>query len=251
MSVEELGQPFDIHTGGVDLIFPHHENEIAQSTAADGEVFARFFAHNEHLLVEGRKMSKSLNNFYTLEDIQQKGFEPVVFRLLVLQAHYRSQADFSWEGLEAAQSRLKQFRLMTDLRFQAAFDEKAPASAQFFKDILVLLEKAAENDLDTPQALTALNKAEAAVVASHGTFANEEALREFNKLLGTADKLLGLQLAAREDADDEIKNRLVERDKARQGQDWKRSDAVRDELAKRGIELLDTPRGMLWTRIKT
>ena len=106
MSTDVLGQPFDIHTGGVDLIFPHHENEIAQSTAGKDEyLLAKLFFHNEHLLVDGKKMSKSLNNFYTLEDITKKGIDPLAFRLLVLQSTPRNQANFSWKILQAAQNR--------------------------------------------------------------------------------------------------------------------------------------------------
>lgn len=106
MSVKELGQPFDIHTGGVDLIFPHHENEIAQSTACGNETkLATMFFHNEHLLVDGKKMSKSLNNFITLNDIVDKGFSPMAFRLMVLQSNPHNQANFSWDILQAAQNR--------------------------------------------------------------------------------------------------------------------------------------------------
>lgn len=106
MSHTLLGQPFDIHTGGIDLIFPHHENEIAQSTAGkDDPLLAKLFFHNEHLLIDGKKMSKSLNNFYTLREIKEKGFNPLAFRLLVLQSTPRNQANFSWEILQAAQNR--------------------------------------------------------------------------------------------------------------------------------------------------
>lgn len=117
MSRKGLGQPFDIHTGGVDLIFPHHENEIAQSTAGeDDPVMAQFFAHNDHILVDGKKMAKSAGNFHTLQDITDKGYDPLAFRLLVLQAHYRSQVNFTWESLDAAQNRLKALRAMADLK---------------------------------------------------------------------------------------------------------------------------------------
>src|SRR5205807_865800 len=95
MSTKYLGQPFDLHTGGIDLIFPHHENEIAQSQAAAGQPLARFFVHNEHLLIDRAKMSKSLHNFYTLADIIKRGFDPLAFRLLMLSAHYRTQQNFT------------------------------------------------------------------------------------------------------------------------------------------------------------
>ncbi|MBI5732080.1 MAG: cysteine--tRNA ligase, partial [Candidatus Magasanikbacteria bacterium] len=106
ISAKELGQPFDIHAGAVDLIFPHHENEIAQAEAISGKKFANFWLHGEHLLAEGQKMAKSLNNFYTLRDLEQKGFNPLAFRYLALTSHYRSQLNFTWDSLKAAANAL-------------------------------------------------------------------------------------------------------------------------------------------------
>ena len=111
ISTDALGQPFDIHTGGVDLMFPHHENEIAQSTAdQDSPAYSEVFLHNEHILVDNQKMSKSLGNSYTLDDILEHSFQPLAFRLLVLQSHYRKQADFTWEILDSAQKRLTELK---------------------------------------------------------------------------------------------------------------------------------------------
>ena len=111
MSMHLLGEPFDIHTGGIDLIFPHHENEIAQSTAGKkDDIYAKYFCHNEHVLVGNQKMSKSLNNFFTLKDLAEKHIDPLAFRLLILQSHYRNQANFNWDILEAATARLKDIR---------------------------------------------------------------------------------------------------------------------------------------------
>ncbi|HUC95539.1 MAG TPA: class I tRNA ligase family protein, partial [Candidatus Saccharimonadia bacterium] len=119
MSTSLLNQPFDIHTGGIDLTFPHHENEIAQSTAGkDTNYLAKLFFHNEHLFIEGNKMSKSLNNFYSLEDILRKVKDPLAFRLLILQAHYRSQTDFSETNLKSANNRLTNLRNFAVMRFQ-------------------------------------------------------------------------------------------------------------------------------------
>src|SRR3989344_6415054 len=129
MSLAKLGPPFDIHTGGGDFIFPHHENEIAQSTAGNGAILANYFFHNEHLLVDGKKMSKSLNNFYTLEDIRKNGYDPLAFRLMVLQSHYRSQNNFTWENLNAAANRIKHWQAVADLRWQLDQSAKLNESA--------------------------------------------------------------------------------------------------------------------------
>ncbi|MGC1176866.1 MAG: cysteine--tRNA ligase, partial [Candidatus Saccharimonadales bacterium] len=160
MSAAGLGQPFDIHTGGIDLIFPHHENEIAQSTAGKDEpLYAKVFVHNEHLLVNGQKMSKSLNNFYTLKDIIAKGFDPLAFRLLVLQSHYRHQAHFSWENLEAAQNRLRDLRAFADLKHQAAAETTVidEIQSQTYEGFISGQSREFSDDLNTPGALSFLS----------------------------------------------------------------------------------------------
>lgn len=237
MSTTALGQPFDIHTGGVDLIFPHHENEIAQSTAGKTIAYARHFAHNEHLLVEDKKMSKSLNNFYTLEDIRAKGFEPLAFRLLVLQAHYRNQAHFSWANLEAAQNRLRDLRALADLKHQPSL----AVSNDSYEPVIRAQLTAFSDDLDTPKALSLLSEI-VGRIEQHG-YSND-----FQRLLDVLDSLYGLSLAARPDISDEQKQLIGEREAARQSQDWARSDQLRDQLAGQGIGLRDTAHGSIWFR---
>jgi cysteinyl-tRNA synthetase len=241
MSEDALGQPFDIHTGGVDLIFPHHENEIAQSTAGqDDPVYAKWFVHNEHLLVDGRKMSKSLGNFFTLRDVQERGFDPLAFRLLVLQSHYRSQSNFSWDNLEAAQNRLQTLREFADLQFQplgsGAWVDKTASSV--LNDL--------QEHLNTPGALAALS--------NYADLANEKLIspqdREaFAGFLKVLDEVFGLGLASRSDITDEQKQLIQDRAGAKDTKDWEKADSLRDELKEQRIGLRDTDRGQIWYRL--
>ncbi len=244
MSTTALGQPFDIHTGGVDLIFPHHENEIAQSTAGKDVEYARLFVHNEHLLVDGNKMSKSLSNFFTIKDITDKGYSPLAFRLLVLQAHYRNQAHFSWKNIEAAANRLKDLRAMADLRWQLTDTAKSTGAIDFV-GFISSLNKALTNDLDTPQALTGLS------AVSHQLLNRpvaKDQKPEFEEFLNHVDKSLGLKLLDSQDISQEQKQLIENREKARANNDWQTSDKLRDKLRGRGIEIRDTEYGPIWNR---
>ncbi len=242
MSVTALGQPFDIHTGGVDLIFPHHENEIAQSTATNDQPYANYFVHNEHLLVEGRKMAKSAKNFFTLRDIREKGYQPIVFRLLVLQAHYRSALNFSWDNLAAAQNRLQAFYAMAALRWQASGDQD---NSQVIDAAVSALLEQAQNDLDTPQMLATISQLAKTLESSR--LSNTD-LDAFTALLEKIDSLLGLDLADQTDITDEQKDLLERRDHARSQQNWEATDALRNELTKSGLTVRDTAQGQIWFR---
>lgn len=241
MSRLGLGQPFDIHTGGVDLIFPHHENEIAQSTALESDpLMAQFFTHNEHTLVDGKKMSKSLGNFYTLEDIIQKGFDPLAFRLKVLQSHYRNQVNFTWDSLEAAQNLLTKLHAWADLKHQpAAFNPQAGEG--YAKELRAILD-AAQDDANTAEAL--------AHVAALATAGEEQGVdqQKIQHLLSILDRLFGLSLAKRPDITPEQKELIEDRQAARASKDWTMSDELRDTLATQGIGLRDTPNGPIWFR---
>jgi len=246
MSVEKLGQPFDIHTGGVDLIFPHHENEIAQSTAGhDSSEYASFFVHNEHMLIDDKKMSKSLNNFYTLQDLEDKGYNPLAFRLLVLQSHYRSQAHFSWDNLTAAQNHLKNFQAMADLRWQKSEDKvySGPDYAQYQKNMQQFLE----DDLDTPQALAVLSQAEANSISPITKVNN--VTHEFQSFLEFIDNSLGLGLLDSKDIGTAQKQIISDREQARATQDWTKSDELREKLVIQGVGLRDTENGTIWYRL--
>lgn len=246
MSRQALGQPFDIHTGGVDLIFPHHENEIAQSTAGEtNPVMANFFIHNEHILVDGKKMSKSAGNFYTLQDIVTHGYDPLAFRLLVLQSHYRSQAHFSWENLEAAQHRLRKLQNWAALRYQnvtAAPEHTAGVSLQ---NVGIEFRRALQDDLDTPRALAIIADALTdATEDEQGGFSQEQ----INEAVSFLDELLGLRLSDVPDITDAQKQLIAQREAARQSKNWPQSDRLRDQLLAQSIALRDTPRGPVWHR---
>lgn len=241
MSVKYLGQPFDIHTGGVDLIFPHHENEIAQSRSAAAKPLANYWLHAEHLLVDGRKMSKSLKNFYILDDILAKNFDPLAFRLLVLQAHYRHQMNFTWESIEAAQAFLNRLRAWADLRFQANLGHKKTA-ADAYQPSLDKIRRATADDLNTSQSL--------AVLSSLANIAEQEGVdpSKLTGLLKEIDKLLGLGLADSQDISHDTKSLIVAREEARKDGDWTKADRLRKKLLDQAIEINDTPHGPAWFR---
>lgn len=223
---DTLGEPIDIHTGGVDHIGTHHTNEIAQTEAAYGAKLANYWMHNEYLLVNGQKMSKSLHNYYTLRDLTEKGYEPLSLRLMFLQSHYRTQTNFTEDGLSAAAAALDNLQAWADLRFQLP--------SQTTVEQLEAIKNAIFNDLNTPQAL--------ALIAELGP-----PDKDFLKSL---DDLLGLELSDREDISDESKSLIAEREKARASKDWRRGDELRQELLGHGIGIEDTPDGPLWRRIK-
>lgn len=224
MSVEYLGQPFDIHTGGVDLKFPHHENEIAQSTAvSDSATFARFFFHNEHLLIDGERMGKSKNNFYTIKDLTDKGYDPLAFRMFVLQGHYQKQINFSWQALDGAASRLNNIRNYVEASMQI---ESKPISIS--EDI-----KELEDNLHTPKFLEKLD------------FDVDNPGIPIKKI----DQLLGLSLSEIKDAPDEVKKLIVKRQTARSSDDFESADKIRSQLDKLGFKVKDSANGPIWQRI--
>jgi cysteinyl-tRNA synthetase len=240
MSVNNLGQPFDIHTGGVDHIFPHHENEIAQSTAGKGDLYAKYFVHNEHLLVDGKKMSKSLNNFYTIRDIQEKGYDPLAFRLMVLQSHYRNQSNFTWENLGAAQNRLRKYQAFADLRWQVR--KEIPdinieyATNQMMEHI--------QSDLNIPPALAQINRD-----IDKADVIFEVNKKGFVRYLELIDSVLGLELLHSDDITEAQKAFIAQRQEAREAKDWAKSDELRNELHEQGIVVRDTDYGPVWSRL--
>lgn len=241
MSRQALGQPFDIHTGGVDHIFPHHENEIAQSTALEeNPVMATMFVHSEHMLVDSRKMSKSLQNFYTLDEVVEKGFDPLAFRVKVLQSHYRNSANFTWESLQAAQNLLTSLRAWADLKHQRIAQDTTASNS--YGPALKAVQAAIGDDLNTSVAL-----AEFASLANQSESKGVDP-EKIQHMLNIADKLLGLQLAKRPTINDTQKSLLEERQAAREAKDWAMSDRLRDQLLEQGISVRDTPKGPVWSR---
>ena len=238
MSSKYLGETFDIHTGGVDNIFPHHENEIAQSEAANGKKFVNFWLHSEHLLVDGRKMSKSLGNFYKLQDVIARGYDPMVFRYLVLGAHYKTKLNFTWQGMDAAKTTVKnlyEFMGRLDKENPTGLDEAVERASEKFGEAL-------DDDLNTPVALAAVFGL-VKEVNIHGQGGSEvfKAMLDF-------DRVLGLELEKRAkpaeaEVPAEIQKLLEEREKARKTKDFATSDRIRDELSAAGYVIEDTPQG--------
>lgn len=248
MSMEYLGETLDIHTGAEDNIFPHHENEIAQSEAATGKPFSNFWLHLRHLLVDGAKMSKSKGNFYILHDIIEKGYDPMAFRLLILSSHYRSNINFTWKKMDEAQASLEKIT-----RFVNKLQE---ISGQSFdlenrEDIepssyLDSFTKALDDDLNTPLALSVLYDF---ISQINKDLADEEFdSEEANAALATwekMNKILGLKIKPKkeEKIPGEVLKLLKKRDRARKEKRFEDADQLRDEIGTRGYVVEDTPDG--------
>lgn len=242
MAMKYLGETIDIHAGGIDHIQVHHTNEIAQSEAATGKPFANIWLHSNFLTVDGVKLSKSLGNSYTLADIVNKGFQPIDFRMFVLQSHYRSETNFTWEGLDAAKNRLQGLRAMADLRFQAS--ERGFDCSNLIKSIRNDILAALYNDLHTPEALALLSQLDSALENGISAVCQES----FQQFIDWLDILFGLGLGESSDISHEQKMLLTERAKARDDKDFTKSDAIRTQLASQDIAVRDTPGGQLWSR---
>lgn len=248
MARELLGDQIDIHTGGIDHIPVHHTNEIAQSEAVTGKKFVNTWVHANHIKVDGRKMSKSLGNIYTLDDIEAKGFELMAFKLLVLGKHYSTEGNFTWDNLEAAHNRLQNWKTFAVLRHQIhdtlrGDDEKNDDGVSLLATSRAITE-ALSNNLDTPSALRiideAFDKLDNIPLASIHRFS-------LVQLLETVDDTLGLQLqASTPDINDELKQLILQRQQAREAKDWTTSDTLRDELLAQGVAVRDTPQGTIW-----
>jgi cysteinyl-tRNA synthetase len=251
MSMKYLGETFDIHAGGIDLVFPHHENEIAQSEGATGKQFAKYWIHFEHLKVDGESMSKSKGNFYTFRDVTARGFASVAVRYFLLSVPYRKQLNFTFEALKGAEKTvmgLRAFRSrLKDARTEAGANPALQESAlRALKDF----EAGMDDDLNTSVALAALHN----LAREVNTAIDEHALREDNKqelltLLDRFNSVLNIfedEQVVMLDAD--IQALIDERQLARRRRDFARGDEIRDQLAARGITLEDTKDGVRWKR---
>lgn len=239
-----LGSTIDIHTGGIDNLGTHHVNEMAQSEAAhDGEPLANYWMHVLHLHVDGTKMSKSLGNFYTLEELTEKSYSPLAFRLMMIQAHYRSELNFTWSSLRAAQTRLVELYGWACLQFD---ERKLLVDSYKPKQVDAVLQEivdALADDLATPKAmslLSALMDITPGVPIKHHD--------HFVTMLKKLDDLFGLDLADQKDVSGEVKDLIAEREVAKKAGTFKKADDIRAQLLKQGIELLDTPNGTRWKR---
>lgn len=248
MSMKYLGETLDIHAGGIDHVPVHHTNEIAQSEAATGKPFARLWMHSNHITVNDEKISKSLGNGITLEDIEAKGYGLDVLRLHVLESHYRSQSKFSWDSLHAAQNRLKEWQSCADLRFQTVvYDEdRHPVQDYEFVNYQAGILDAMSDDLNTPQVLIAIYDG-LEQAKSRNIDANAKAA--FINYLEYIRDVTGIDLQRTNDITESQKKMIHNREVARQNKDWAQSDELRDQLAQQGIGLRDTAYGAVWYRI--
>ena len=252
MAMKQLGETLDIHCGGVDNIFPHHENEIAQSEAVTGKPFVRFWVHNEHLLVDGEKMAKSKGNFFTLRDLLERGYDPLAVRYLLVSVPYRKQMNFTFDGLVQAQRSLERikeflFHLKSAKLAEGNNPDLAAASAQAITEF----DNGLDDDLNTAQALAAVFDfiRHCNIALSQGSVqeGNRKQIFDFFKkvderlaIIPTMEDLVQL--------DAEIESLIAQRNEARKNRDFAMSDRIRDQLLDRGVLIEDTREGTRWRR---
>ena len=252
MSMKYLGETFDIHTGAVDNIFPHHENEIAQSEGATGKPFVNLWLHAEHLIVDGEKMAKSKGNFYTLGDVLARRNDPAAVRYLLLSVPYRKKLNFTWDALTAAASAVERLRSgavrIAEVAASGKTDGGFPASERSEK-LRADFAAALDDDLNTAEAqgalFTWLREVNAAI---DDRTLDAAGAAEAKGALAAADAVFGVLPAAEESLSGEIEKLIAERNEARKRRDFATSDRIRADLAARGILLEDSPAGTRWKR---
>jgi cysteinyl-tRNA synthetase len=245
MAIKYLGVTLDLHMGGVDNMFPHHENEIAQSEGCTGKTFSKYWMHTEHLLVDGKKMSKSLGNFYTLRDLLAKGYKGREVRYLLLSTHYRTQLNFTFEGLEAARSSLRRFDdfILRLKKIEAGIKDEAEHEIEIAKKGF---REALSEDLNISNALAALFD----FIRKIHTFIDNQKLgkESAEKILHffkECDSVLAIFSDEEESAPKEIQEKAERRLIARQEKDWKLADLLRNEIDKAGYLVEDLPQGFV------
>ena len=253
MSMKYLGETFDIHAGGIDLVFPHHENEIAQSEGATGKPFVRYWIHFEHLKVEGETMSKSKGNYYTFRDIAAKGYSPAAIRYFLLSVPYNKQLNFTFDALGGAQKTVESLR---DFRARLSEAKTEPGSNEKLHETatraLREFEEGMDDDLNTSVALAAVHnlsrEVNTALARKQVKADNQRELLEVISRIDSVLNIFGEQ--QREMLDSEVQALIDDRQEARRRRDFGRADEIRRELADRGIVLEDTKDGVRWKRSK-
>ncbi|MCU0245395.1 MAG: cysteine--tRNA ligase [Bryobacter sp.] len=254
MAMKYLGETLDIHAGGVDLVFPHHENEIAQSEGITGRPFARFWLHSEHLLIDATKMSKSLGNIFTLRDLVAEGYPPESIRYLLASVPYRKKLNFTFDSLKAAATsieRLRNFQLRLETgKFAAGVSEAWTARTA---KAIEAFDAAMDDDLNTAEALAAvfeyLREANSAMDAGEFPAGNVEGARELLARFDSVfDVLTASAAAAGGLSDAEIQQLVDERTQAKKSRNFARADEIRNQLAEAGVILEDTKEGVRWKR---
>ncbi len=253
MAIKYLGETLDIHAGGVDLIFPHHENEIAQSESLTGKQFARFWLHAEFLMVEGQKMSKSLGNYFTLRDVIDRGHQPEAIRYLLASVPYRKSLNFTFDGLKAAATaidRLRNFRLRLDTDaypegHNEALSARTAQACKGFTDSL-------NEDLNTAEALAAIfeyvRDANSAMDSGEFQAGNVPAARDLLRLFDSVFDVLDPTVSAGYILDSEVESLIAERTAAKKARNFARADQIREQLLEQGVILEDTKGGVRWKR---
>ncbi|HJS57499.1 MAG TPA: cysteine--tRNA ligase [Vicinamibacteria bacterium] len=253
MGMKYLGESFDLHCGGVDLIFPHHENEIAQSEGGTGKPFVRHWVHVEHLLVDNETMSKSKGNFFTIPDLLERGASPEAIRYLLCQAHYGKKLNFTFEGLDHARGALERVRSLVRRLDEVGSDgPTAPAVSEACSKARAAFDSALRDDLNTSEALAAVHNlvGEANSLVAGGALTREgascvrAALEAMDRVFGVLLPQGGDRLSAEE------QELFDERQEARRKRDFARADRARAELEKRGVVLEDTAKGTRWRRVR-
>ncbi len=255
MSSEYLGTTFDIHTGGEDNIFPHHENEIAQSEAASGEPFVKYWLHSAHLIVEGKKMSKSLGNFYTLRQLLDRGYDPLAVRYVLISTHYRQQLNFTFDGLDGAKSSIDRLREFETMLGALPKGEINPSSTELLQKARAGFEDSLDDDLNISGAMGAVFELvrEINKLRDSGGLSSADAepilafLRDFDAVTGLLPKIESSARPVVLDGDEITIERAIElRAEARANKDWPRADTIRVAIATAGYIIKDTPDGTIW-----
>jgi cysteinyl-tRNA synthetase len=244
-----LGETFDIHCGGVDNLFPHHENEIAQSEAATGKKFVNYWLHNEHLLVEGKKMAKRLQNYYTLKDLMAKGYDSKAIRYLMMSVHYRQQINFTFDGLEAAKKTLERLTNFVLRSLEADGKSGGDRLTQLIESAQRGFEEAMDDDLNISVALAHLFDFVRDVnnLLNEG-MVNKQEGQEIYKLMVKFDKVLGVigEVKREIKLSKEAEDLIHMREEARKARDWKSADQIREQLKAMGVVIEDTAEGIRW-----
>jgi cysteinyl-tRNA synthetase len=249
MSMKYLGETFDIHCGGVDNIFPHHENEIAQSEGATGKKFVNYWLHNEHLLVEGKRMAKRYGNYFTLRDLLAREYNPRAIRYLLLSTNYRQQFNFTFEGLESAQSTIERLSNFMHRLQDTDGESRGDKINQLMKHVQRCVGEAMDDDLNVSVALASLFDfvREVNNLIDANRVSKEEAEIVFSFLAGF-DEVLGVVGEIKKDntLPQKAEELIRKREEARQMKDWKTADRIRQQLKDMGIIIEDTARGVRW-----
>ena len=254
MSMKYLSHTFDIHCGGVDNMFPHHENEIAQSESATGKRFVNYWMHNEHLQVEGKKMAKRFGNFYTLRDLLTKGYDPISIRYLLMSTHYRQQFNFTFEGLESAKSAIERLRNFVRRLSGAEGKESKGKVTTLTKKLKACFEGAMDDDLNIGIALSSLFDfvREINSLLDVNEVSKEESAKIIEVIM-QIDDVLGVigKVEVEEALPREIELLVQKREVARKTKNWKEADSIRAQLKTMGIVIEDTSQGVRWHKEKT